>query len=160
MSLKKLPKISIKDIMTKKVISVLPDTPIIEAAKKLSKYNFDGMPVVDKNNKLVGILTEYDLVSKGSSIHLPTFQIILENLKVFKKDRSKFKKEIKEISSLTVQDVMNKEPLTLYENATFEEAAAAFRVHHRVNPIPVINHKNKVIGVVSRFDILKPLQVI
>jgi len=149
---------SVRDIMTEKVISVFPETPLIDAAKVLAYHHFDGVPVVDKNNKLIGILTEYDLVSKGSVVHLPTFQIILKNLKIFRKDKSQFKKEFEEIFSLTVRDVMNREPLTLSEEATYEEAVAAFREHHRGNPIPVINKQNQVVGVVSRFDVLKPLQ--
>ena len=154
------PQISIKDIMTRKVISVHPDDLLIDAAKTLAEHNFDGVPVVDKDKKIVGILTEYDMISKGSSVHLPTFQIIIQNLQVFRKDKSQFRKEFEEISSLKVKDVMNDNPLTLSENATFEETVAAFRDHHRVNPIPVINNKHKVVGVVSRFDVLKPLHLL
>lgn len=45
-------KVSVKDIMTKRVVSVGPDTLLIEAAKILADRNFDGIPVVDKDNKL------------------------------------------------------------------------------------------------------------
>ncbi|MDO8600090.1 MAG: CBS domain-containing protein [bacterium] len=152
--------VNVQDIMTKEVISVHPDMPLLEAAKILSERNFDGVPVVDTDNKLVGILTEYDLISKESMIHLPTFQKILQNIKVFKKDQSEFQKEIQEISLLVVRDVMNTDPLTLGEQATFMEVLDAFRNHHRVNPIPVIDSDRRVVGVVSRFDILKPLHAL
>ena len=146
--------------MEKNVVSVQPEMPLAEAAKLLAEHQFDGVPVVDSANTLVGILTEYDLISKGSAIHLPTFQMILENLPVFRQDRSKFSKEVSEVASLTVKDVMNTDPLTLCHDATYEEAVTAFRDHHRVNPIPVIDQDHKVIGVVSRFDVLKPLREI
>lgn len=152
--------VNVQDIMTKEVISVHLDMPLLEAAKILSERNFDGVPVVDTDNKLVGILTEYDLISKESMIHLPTFQKILQNIKVFKKDQSEFQKEIQEISLLVVRDVMNTDPLTLGEQATFMEVLDAFRNHHRVNPIPVIDSDRRVVGVVSRFDILKPLHAL
>lgn len=151
--------ITVADIMTKDVISVSPETPLLDAAKILAEHNFDGVPVVDKENKLIGILTEYDLISKGTSIHLPTFQVILQNLSVFRKDKSQFQKELGEIAGLTVKDVMNADPLTFLENTTYEEAVTAFREHHRVNPVPVIDKDRKVIGVVSRYDVLKPLRV-
>ncbi|KKU88039.1 MAG: hypothetical protein UY17_C0004G0001 [Candidatus Beckwithbacteria bacterium GW2011_GWC2_47_9] len=150
--------IFVKDVMTKKVFSVEAETPLIQAAKIIMAHNFDGVPVVDKENKLVGILTEYDLIEKGSSIHLPTFQKILENLKVLKQDSSEFQKEVKEVSALKVKDVMNEDPLTLAPETSFDEMVKTFREHHRVNPIPVIDKDKKVIGVVSRFDVLKPLQ--
>lgn len=151
-------KISVRDIMEKDVVSVRPDTPLADAAKILADHKFDGVPVVDENNMLVGILTEYDLVSKGSAIHLPTFQKILENLSIFSKDKKEFQSDIADVANMKVRDVMNDDPLTLSHDATYEEAVTAFRDHHRVNPIPVIDKDRKVIGVVSRFNVLKPLQ--
>lgn len=150
--------ITVRDIMVRDVVSVNPDTSLVEAVQVIIKHNFDGVPVVDTDNKLAGIITEYDFISKSSAIHLPTFQIILQNLQVLHGDRSQFKKEIEEVSSLKVKDIMNNDPLTLSENATYEEVVAAFREHHRVNPIPVIDAERHVIGVVSRFDVLKPLR--
>src|SRR3989338_4962642 len=91
--------ICVKDVMAKKVISVEPDMPLIKAAQIIMEHSFDGVPVVDEENKLVGILTEYDLIEKSSSIHLPTFQKILENLKVLKQDSSEFQKEVREVSA-------------------------------------------------------------
>ncbi|MBI2056381.1 MAG: CBS domain-containing protein [Candidatus Sungbacteria bacterium] len=149
--------LSVTDIMTKEVISIAPNAPISDAAKILAEHRFDGVPVIDASNVLVGILTEYDMVS-SAAIHLPTLQTVLQNLKVFQKDKSQFQKEVQEISSLKVEDVMNKDPLTLAENATYEEAVKAFKDHHRVNPIPVIDTKKHVIGVVSRYDVLKAFE--
>lgn len=151
-------KLSVKDIMVREVIVVSPDASLIDAAKLIADHHFDGVPVVDGEKKLVGILTEYDLISQSSQVHLPTFQAILQNLQVIQGDRSQFEKEIAEISSLKVKDVMNTDPLTLPESATYEDAVTAFREHHRVNPIPVLDAEKRVVGVVSRFDILKPLR--
>ena len=78
-----------------------------------------------------------------------------QNLKVFKKDQPDFEKDISELSSLCVRDLMNKDPLVLSADATYSEALAAFSEHHRVNPIPVVDSARRVIGVVSRFDLIK-----
>jgi len=150
---------ALKDIMTKEVVSVFVDTPLMESARILAEHSFDGVPVIDQDKKLVGILTEYDLISKGTSVHLPTLQIVLQDIKVYDKDKSAFKETFEEIASLQTHDVMNPDPLTLEEDATFEEAVIAFRDHHRVNPIPVINKKREVVGVVSRYDVVKSLYV-
>ena len=141
--------------MEKNVVSVGPDTPLSEAASIIAKGAFDGVPVVDDGNTLVGILTEYDLISKSSAIHLPTFQKILEDLTVFSKDKKEFQSDVADIANMKVRDVMNDDPLTLHHDATYEEVVTAFRDHHRVNPIPVIDKDKKVLGVVSRFDVLK-----
>jgi len=151
-------EISVADIMTKKVVSVNPDTSLIEAAQIITEHNFDGLPVIDEEDRLLGIITEYDLISKKSIIYLPTLQIIIKNMPVIEKDKSQFRKDIELISSLTVKDVMNKNPITLSDKTNLKETVATFCKHHRINPIPVIDENNKVVGVISRFDILKPLK--
>jgi len=67
--------------------------------------------------------------------------------------------EIKKTAALCVQDVMEKEPLTLHLEDTFEVALAIFNEHHRINPVPVVDENRKVIGIVSRYDLLKLLKL-
>ena len=55
---------------------------------------------------------------------------------------------------------MNKDPLFLEDTATYEEAVDMLKKHHRVNPIPIVKKAKQVIGVISRFDVLKPLYVL
>ena len=61
------------------------------------------------------------------------------------------------MTKLTARDVMNSDPLTLPGTATYDEVVRAFQDHHGVNPIPVIDSTRKLLGVVSRYDVLKPL---
>ncbi|OGM99726.1 MAG: hypothetical protein A2817_02515 [Candidatus Yanofskybacteria bacterium RIFCSPHIGHO2_01_FULL_39_8b] len=146
-----------KDIMTKEVISVPVETSLLDVAKVLAERNFDGVPVVDNEGHLVGIVTEYDLINKTSAVHLPTLQIVLKNLPQFKKEEAHFQEEI---LSLKVSDIMNKEPLTLSPDISYDDVIKLFREHHRVNPIPVVDKDNKVLGVISRFDVLRPFHVL
>lgn len=150
--------VSVRDIMTREVISVRLETPLTEAAKILAAYDFDGIPVADDTGTLIGILTEYDLISKGSAVHIPTLQMLIKQLPVLSKDQSAFRDDVKALAALTVRDVMNDDPLTLPESATFEDAVMAFRDHHRVNPIPIVDQNRKVVGIITRFDILKPFR--
>lgn len=150
--------VSVRDIMTREVVSVRLKTPLTEAAKILAEHDFDGVPVVDEAETLIGILTEYDLISKGSAVHIPTLQMIIKQLPVLPKDMSAFRDDVKAVAALTVRDVMNDDPLTLPESATFEDAVMAFRDHHRVNPIPIVDQNRRVVGIITRFDILKPFR--
>lgn len=150
-------KVFAKDIMTKEVITVHPDSSLLDVAKILAEHNFDGVPVTDANNKLMGIVTEYDLINKTSAVHLPTLQVILRNLPQFKEEESHFQQEI---LSLKVSDIMNKEPLTLSPDITYDEVIKLFKDHHRVNPMPVIDKDGKVLGVISRFDVLRPFHIL
>lgn len=149
--------VTIKDIMTKDVVSVAPETSLIDVAKLLTEKKFNGLPVIDGAGILVGILTEYNLISNQSGIHLPTLQAVLGNLSVFGKDKKEFSDEVAEVAKLTAKDVMNSDPLTLPNTATYEEVVKTFQDHHSVNPIPVIDSTRKLVGVVSRYDVLKSL---
>ena len=146
---------TINDLMSTKVISVHPETPLMEAANILARYNFNGLPVLDNNDTLVGILTEYDLIIKGSAVHLPTFMKLLSQFDLYRKDRGLIRDDIKKIFDMRVKDVMNHEPFVLPEDTSIEEAFRAFSEHHRINPIPIINRDRKVVGILSRFDLNK-----
>ncbi len=149
--------VTVRDIMTKDAITVRAETSLIEAAKIMTDHKFNGLPVVDESGALVGIITEYNLISSASGIHLPTLQSVLGNLPIFSKDKTEFTEEIAAVTKLTAKDVMNNDPLTLASTATYDEVVRAFQDHHGVNPIPVIDSTRKLVGVVSRYDVLKPL---
>ena len=152
-----LSKVLAKDIMTKEVVSVKADTPLLDVAKILAEHNFDGVPVVDDQNHLIGLVTEYDLINKTSAVHLPTLQVVLRNLPEFRKEEAHFQEEI---LNLKVTDIMNKEPITLTSDIPYDQVIKLFKDHHRVNPIPVVDKDKKVIGVISRFDVLRPFHVL
>jgi len=154
---KEATKVFAKDIMTRNVIAIRADSPLLDVAKTLAEHNFDGVPVVDDKNILVGLVTEYDLINKTSAVHLPTLQVVLRNLPQFKKEEAHFQEEILQ---LKVSDIMNKDPITLTPDASYDEVIKLFREHHRVNPIPVIDKDHKVVGVISRFDVLRPFHVL
>src|SRR3989338_3851721 len=157
MEQKELSKVFVKDIMTREVMSVHPDTPLLDTAKLIAEHNFDGVPVVDNDKKVVGIVTEYDLINKTSAVHLPTLQVVLRNLPQFKEEESHFQEEI---LSLKVSDIMNKDPLTIEADLPYDEIIKLFKEHHKVNPIPVVDKEHKIIGVISRFDVLRPFHVL
>ena len=145
--------------MTTQPVSARADMPILETAKLITEHHFNGVPVVDANGKLVGLVTEYNLINEESLLHLPTLQSVLKSLPVFSKDKGEFSREIKKVMDLKTADVMDTTPLTLFFDDAFETAVKLFNEHHRVNPVPVIDHDNKLVGVISRFDLIKLLSV-
>lgn len=118
---------SVKSLMNPRVISVLSDTPIVTAIDILLTNNFNGIPVTDKSGTIIGILTKYDIILKRSAV----------------RDDTK------------VKDLMNDDPLVLAESMTVEDAVKAFTEHHKVDPIPVVNQERKVIGIISRYDMVR-----
>lgn len=145
--------ILVRNIMTRDVLAVTVATPLIDAFHMMLKAGFNGLPVVDEDKKVVGIVTDYDLITKTTAIHIPTY-IKIFGEPVFDENQS-VPDEKDGDGVITVNSVMNREPLTLFADATLAEAVKAFSEHHRVNPIPVVDNSGKLVGVVSRFDVIK-----
>lgn len=146
---------TIQDIMTKNVTSVTPATSILEASELLLENEFNGLPVVDQDGKVVGIVTEYDLLSKGTAIHLPTFLKLFGDYPGAGREEYLLKGKLGDILAFSVKDIMNTDPLTLPEDASVSDVVLAFGKHHRVNPIPVVSKEGKLAGIVSRYDVIK-----
>lgn len=145
----------VKDIMTKKLIALRPDDGLEKATKLFEEYNFDGFPVINEDGKLLGIVTAYDMVSQSYATHLPTLLNILEDVYNKKADEKTFKEQFDRVRTVKVRDMMNEDPLIIAPDVRVEDLAKEFIQHHRVNPIPVIDANKKLLGVVSRFDILR-----
>ena len=145
----------IEDLMVREVVTVSPDTSLVEAAALLTTHDFTGLPVVDREGKLIGLLTEFDLISRGTMIHLPTLAKLLKDFKFYKDDKDFVLPDIQKILNLKVKEVMNSEPMTLSPSAPLEEAVALFAEHHAINPVPIVDENRKLLGVLARFNIVK-----
>ncbi len=149
-----------KDIMTKGVVTVSPEATILETAEILWRYNFNGLPVVDENQKIIGIVTEGDFLTKQvdfAEIHLPTYIKFLKDLEVYKKDKEVFVSEAKKILAAKVKDIMTTQVITVLPETEVYEVAQLF-VEKRINPIPVVDSNKTLVGIVSRSDLIRFLK--
>jgi CBS domain-containing protein len=145
----------VKDLMTAKPVFLKPEDSILKAAQVLYSHNYHGLPVVDDDNKVIGILTEHDFISKGAYIHLPTLMELMRRFPFNENDKILISGELKKMLALRVRDIMNDDPLVISGDAGVFEVAKIFTEHHKVNPIPVIDSEHRLIGVISRNDIIK-----
>lgn len=147
--------VKVKDIMTKKIVSLGPDDSLERATRLFEDYKYDGFPVVNEDGKLLGIVTAYDMVSQSYATHLPSLLHIIENVYKDKTDANILQEHFDRIRMVKIRDMMNLDPLVIGPDARVEDLAKEFIQHHRVNPIPVIDSDKKLLGVVSRFDIIR-----
>ena len=144
------------DIMTKKVVVAFENESVVDVARRIFDHDFNGLPVVDINNKVVGIVTQYDLITKGTKIHIPTLVKLLNELPIESlKEKALFRDELVPILDLKVGDIMNKEPLMVGENEKISSLVGIFAEHHKVNPIPIVRKKTQLVGIISRHDIIR-----
>jgi CBS-domain-containing membrane protein len=85
---------------------------------------------------------------------LPNLLHILDRLSA-DGDSKSLDEQFERIKSIKIRDMMNVDPLVVGPDVQVEDLAKEFIQHHRVNPIPVIDNDKKLLGVVSRFDILR-----
>jgi CBS domain-containing protein len=149
----------VKDIMTSDVVAVGPEATVLDVVRIFTEKKFNGLPVVDKQNKLVGLVTEYNLITAESLLHLPTLEKISKSAESPLPDLEYLSEQVKRTTTLTVREIMEKNPITLLFDDTFEKALEVLNQHHRVNPIPVVDKENNLVGVVSRYDLLKLLKL-
>lgn len=143
-----------RDIMTRKLIAVQPGTSVIDAARVMFEKNFNGLPVVDKDGKLVGLVNQQDLISH-TNVHLPTLINLLSQIEFYKKDSSQVRGDLTKIMNMTVSGVMNHEPMFVDETVPVSQVAETFANHHAINPLLVVDANKKLTGLISRYDILK-----
>ena len=115
-----------KDIMTKDVISVTRDTPIIQAIELFADNNITGIPVVDDNTHLIGILSEKDVLGL---LYTP------------------------EDETMTVNDFMTQPPVFFDENESLLDVCDCL-INHYFRRIPVTS-KGKLVGIITRSDIVR-----
>lgn len=142
-----------RDVMTKDVITVKTDTPVTEIAKLMATNGISGVPVLDDEGCLVGMVTENDLLLKlaksKSHPRLALFGLwvvpddVVEN--AYKDARNK----------AVAADVMTRNVVTFSEDDSIEEIAAEM-VKRGINRVPIMRDC-KLVGIVSREDILRAI---
>ncbi len=142
-----------KDMMTKKVITVGPGMTVKELAGLLTEKSIGGAPVVDADGKLVGVVTESDLVVKDARLHYPTYLHLLDGFIYWPSSVAKFNEEFKKALGATVGDIMANDIATASEDATVEDLATLM-IEKDIGLIPIIDSDGKVIGVVTKHDIV------
>jgi CBS domain-containing protein len=146
--------VTAKDIMTTDVVVATPEMEIVQAAKKMLEKGINGMPVIDADNQLVGILCQSDLVAQQKKLPLPTLFTFLDG--VFQLSSGpQIEKEVKKIAALCVADAMTPDPITVTPD-TGIETIAALMVDNRFHTIPVVED-NRVRGIIGKADVLRTL---
>jgi len=143
-----------QDIMTPDPITVSPETEIPEAARLLLEKNINGIPVVNNNKELIGIICQSDLVAMQRKIPFPSLFTLLDSL-VPLSSLSRMEKEIKRIAAIRVEDAMTKDPEFVYRDTTLEELAEIM-VMKKYHTLPVLEGR-RLVGVVGKADVLRTL---
>ncbi len=142
----------IKDIMTTDVITVSTGDSVEHCARLLQENDISGLPVLDDNGKVAGIVTEGDLIRRASRIKAPGYLEILGGL-IYLGSPKKFVDELQRAMSYEAGQLMSKDVISVGPDDTVEKAATLM-VDEGVNRLPVIDEQGELVGIISRRDIM------
>jgi CBS domain-containing protein len=145
-----------KDIMTKEIISVYPETEVIQAARLMLEHHINGLPVIDEEGRLKGIICQSDLVTQQKKIPLPSFFIMLDSYFPLT-SHTHIEKELQKIAAVSVADAMTPDPVTVGPETALEDIATLM-VKNNIHTLPVVD-KGKLVGIIGKEDILRTLMV-
>lgn len=143
-----------KDIMTHEVIVVSPEDNVNLVMQMLVDNRISGVPVVDSENHLVGVVTEKDLMVKAKELKVPFYLTVFDSI-IYLENPNKFKEEMKKYTAHKVKDVMTARVITAEEDTSVSDIVELL-TENNINRVPIVR-RGKVVGIVTRNDILKAL---
>lgn len=144
-----------KDIMTREVITVSPDMTVNKLAAVLLENRISGVPVLDENGELFGVVTESDLIDQKKKVHIPTVITILDSV-IYLEDPNKVDKEIKKMAGATVKDICSNKKISTISEETPLDEIASIMAEKKIHTLPVVKD-GKVVGIVGKSDIIHTL---
>ena len=142
------------DIMEKYVVTASPDTPIYDLVRLFVNNKISAIPVVDDEEKLIGIVTDGDLLYKKVKLHVPHYVNLL-GANIYYNGLSEYDKGFKKLLACTAQDMMTKNVIIAAPDADVEQLAGVMVAEH-LKVIPIVKNKH-VVGIVTRRNILAEL---
>jgi CBS domain-containing protein len=149
----------VRDVMTKNVISFSPDASVYDCAKILREKRISGAPVRDKNGRVVGVLSEGDimqLIEKRDldiNLILPSPLDVLELPVKMKLALDSVAKDIQKTATAKIEDIMTKDVVSISPGVDISNAAKTMSTE-KVNRLPVIDKNKRLVGIITRWDII------
>ncbi|MBK7921468.1 MAG: CBS domain-containing protein [Veillonella sp.] len=143
----------IEEVMNKYPVTIDKQAPISDVAELLVKYNLTAVSVVDESNKLIGIITEGDLLYKKVRPHVPHYVNVL-GASIYYNGIGEYNSQFKKLLASSVEDLMTKEVITAKPETEVEEVVAVMLDKH-LKSMPVVDEEGVLIGSLGRRDIIK-----
>lgn len=148
---------TVADYMDREPASVSPEDGIRKVIEVMQTHDLPGVPVVDETQKVVGIITDSDLVisDEQSDFHLPHYVNIMGGL-VFLGSTRHFEERAKKAFADTAAAMMTDDPITVRPGDSVDRAAKLISdsTHNR---LPVVDDEGRLVGVITRVDVLAAL---
>jgi CBS domain-containing protein len=138
-------------VMTTDVVSATYGTPFKEVARLLAAHDISGLPVVDEDEKVIGVISETDLIARQAEApdpYEPKHRFPLTTLTRTARRRAT------KATARTAGGLMTEPPVTVHTGNTIAEAARTM-AHRHVERLPVLDEEGRLVGIVTRRDLLR-----
>jgi CBS domain-containing protein len=149
----------VRELMSSPAITVSPTTQIREVARIMRENVISGVPVVDDAGKLLGVITEMELIARNAPVHEPTYLAVLSALiPVNLEEYRQYKEQLRQALATNALELMRDEVETISPDASIEEALESM-LNPEVTMLPVVEDE-RVIGVVTRTDLVRLIETL
>jgi CBS domain-containing protein len=138
-----------RDLMTRDVVKVAGDTSVAQVAKVMADRSISGLPVVDAEDRVVGVISEKDIISRlcggkdlGSLMQVVAHCLIPEGETPYP------------LMDQDAGDIMTQPPVTVTEDATMSDIGGLM-AEKGINRVPVTDGEGRLVGIVARADIVQ-----
>ncbi|RQD70467.1 MAG: CBS domain-containing protein [Tindallia sp. MSAO_Bac2] len=142
----------IGDIMTTEVITVKAEDSAPQVARLLKEHQISGLPVVDEENRVIGIITEQDIIVRCQKLEIPMYFNFLQG-QVFGDCTKNLQQQVEKMKCVQAKDIMKEDPTVANFDQDVKEVARMMK-NKDLNMVPIVKN-SKLVGVVTQKDIFK-----
>ena len=142
------------DIMTRNVVTVKKDQPISDLSKLFIENHFNGVPVLDDAGKVIGVVTQSNLIEQNKNLHIPTV-IALFDAVLFLESEKKFESDVKKLTGSKIGDIYHKNPITVSPDTELNEITTIM-AEKDVHTLPVLEN-DKLVGIIGKKDVIRAM---
>jgi CBS domain-containing protein len=146
---------TVADLMTRDLLTVTPTTPLSEAIHTLVDRQISGLPVIDTDGKLVGVISESDLMWREKGLDRPPYIMFLDSI-IYLQNPAQHERDLHKVLGQTVGEVMTPHAISITADTTLPAAA---RIMHdkKIHRLPVVDADNRPIGIITQSDIVRAI---
>ena len=150
----------VKELMTRKVITATPNDKLKDVIKKLADNDISGLPVIDEDNKVIGMISESDILqalkteSRTLSMIFPSSHALGMTFEE-SIDYRELREAMKDLQNSKIEKIMNTNVISVEEDIKISQVATIMVINN-INRIPVVKN-NKLVGIITRGDIIDGL---
>ncbi len=146
---------SARELMTTPFVAVQADDPVEKVGSVLLESGHHSLPVLDKDGRLVGMIGERDLIDAHRRVHLPTLVTILDALIPLGGMRE-YEEELRKVTAVTARQLASTQVVTAAPDED-ADAVAEKLLRKDIHAVPVVDGEKRVVGIITRSDVLRNL---